>query len=663
MNTSFGGNQVGNFQSLDIAGSYPTGLLAGLGPLYNNSQELINAQLRYTASQVNITAAQDSQYMNTDISIQQTATISPISLNTQIAAINYKNAASHVNYANMNIANIANIAYANANAVTKVCEDASYSAYLTHEASQIVLNRISTAVIVWSLAKYTPDVNPIDYTTLSSISTSAGMVGQDAQDAITLAQTNAFQYLLKTQDILGNAITKATSVATNLTLVAAFNNLVKCVAKTIIDPLSEIAGKELLVTQYVPHVPLQNAINISNGALSSMNVFVSSIAMHNNLSTISTLTATAGTLANSLDAAARITDIKRDLTNAIMKHSIAITSTIRGGGAPISTPDYYTFTPERVSETTIGYLNYGPGGTASTYSTIVGENSLTSTVTLLPQSTIKFISAVDLEDITKKISLSADTSANNARAVSDALLAVQAAFIQTISPQPIITTVANASKNAIISIMSTVKKVTSNSSSWSAVNITRRANNTIVGDYESITEKYNDSIDAANDATEVVQLLIKALMSTTVTDINVTEQSLWLTNAAKGKAEEISKNAKDKAYILSRTAHNYITPAHIATQTYSAATLGASNVNKISRLARISDAPPVISPKPYSSYKADIRAKRLLPVRPTLNELVYRNRLQPLRLDSLRSIIDTKVKVAQEVQYIHDISAFSFRQQ
>ena len=86
-------------------------------------------------------------------------------------------------------------------------------------------------------------------------------------------------------------------------------------------------------------------------------------------------------------------------------------------------------------------------------------------------------------------------------------------------------------------------------------------------------------------------------------------------------------------------------------------------MNKISRLARISDAPPVISPKPYSSYKADIRAKRLLPVRPTLNELVYRNRLQPLRLDSLRSIIDTKVKVAQEVQYIHDISAFSFRQQ
>jgi len=663
MNTSFGGNQVGSIQSLDITGSYPTGLLAGLGPLYNSPQELINAQLRYTATQINITTGQDAQYMNNNISIEKTGTVSYNSLGSQLDTINYINAASEVNYANINISNAANLAYANANAVTKVCNDASYSAYLTHEASQIVLNRISTAVIVWSLAKYTPDVNPIDYTTLSSISTTVGIVGQDAQDAITLAQVNALQYLLKTQYILGNAITKASSVAANLTLVGAFNNLIKCIAKTLIDPLSEIAGKELLVTQYVPDIPLQNAINVTNRALSSMNVFVSSIAMRNNLSTISTLVASSGTLANTLDSAARITDIRYDLTDAIMKQSIAITSTIRGGGAPISIPDYYTFSPERVSETTIGYVDYGLGGTPSTYSTVVAENALTSTVTIVPQSTIKFISAVKLAEINKKISLSADVSATNARAVSNALIALQIAFIHTITPEPIIPIIANSSKHSIITMLSTVKTITSNSSSWLAVAITRRATNTLLGNYSSINEAYNTSIDSANDATDIVDLLITALVSTTVTDIDVAQRSLWLINAAKGKAEEVSEKAKHKAYILSRTAHTPVTPARIATQTYSAAVLGASNINMRSRISRNSDNPPEILPKAYSSYKADIRAKTFVPVRPTIDELVYRNRLQPLRLDSLRTILDTKVKVAEQVQYIRDMSAFSFRQQ
>jgi hypothetical protein len=45
MSTTFGGNQVGSRVSLDIAGSYPTGLMAALGRSYNDQQELINAQL------------------------------------------------------------------------------------------------------------------------------------------------------------------------------------------------------------------------------------------------------------------------------------------------------------------------------------------------------------------------------------------------------------------------------------------------------------------------------------------------------------------------------------------------------------------------------------------------------------------------------------------
>jgi len=87
------------------------------------------------------------------------------------------------------------------------------------------------------------------------------------------------------------------------------------------------------------------------------------------------------------------------------------------------------------------------------------------------------------------------------------------------------------------------------------------------------------------------------------------------------------------------------------------------NNNSLSRLDRNSRNVPVDPPAAYKSFNAEIRVKTFQPVRPTLDELVYKNRITPLRLDSLRTITATKIKVAQNVQQIKDNSAFSFRQQ
>jgi hypothetical protein len=623
MNTSFAGNGVGSMTYLDIAGSYPTGLMAALGPIYDDPQEKITSQLRFTAAQVDLNAAYDAGYAQTNLKIQETATVEANSLNAQLAATSYKNGANQVNYANQNLSNSANTAYTNAHAVYKICCDASYVAYLMHEASHIISQKAADAIVVTSLGISVPNINPIDITSLSSMSTMVGHVEKDAHDATILAQTNALQYLFKLQSILGSAIALSTTVTVNLTLVSAFHTLVKAVLKNISDPLSVIAGKELLVTQYVPSIPLNNAIQVTRIAITCVKDFIDALSA--NLTTtanIVTHVASSGTLATSFDNAARTKDNSMYLSGAVAKQHIQAASTLRAYGSPISFPNVLPNTPYLVS-----------------------------------------LSSVNIANSYKKVALEADISAVNARGVSNALLALKTAFSETVTPEPMISIVANASLKILNEMMSNVTKVTSNSSAYSAVAITRRASNTINGLLAKVTQDETVSLVASRDSQQLFLLIQKAFSSAVVTNLELSQKVLWIVNAAKGKAEEISDKAKENAFILSRTAHNLVTPQTIATQTAAANTMGALNNNYASRLDRASRNVPYSPPASYSSYKADIRAKTFKPIRPTLDELVYKNRLHPLRLDSIRSVDDMSIKMTKYVQHINDISAFSFRQQ
>lgn len=619
----FGENTIGGRMSLDVAGSYPTGIIAALGTIYNYPQDLINAQLRYTAAQVDINAQDGAAYSQTNLQLEKSATIAATNLVSQMAATNYKNASQQVNYANQNLSDAANTAYTNAYSVYKICKDASYLAYLTYEASQIVIDKAEAERIVASVAASKPGVNPIDITTLSTISTLASSYNKDAHDATILAQTNALQYLFKTQTILGSAIVKSTSVSVNLTVISALDILVKSVIQNMADPLNAIAGKETLVTQYVPSVPLNNAIQVANYAINMLKGCQSALSLNlTSNSDIITNTASALTLANSLDTIARGDDIKMYLADATAKHMIKTASTMKGLGSIISIPNEYPFDPYYVSK----------------------------------QSVNEAKSAT-------KVAKAADISAVNARTVSNALLFLKAVFASNLTPDSDISTAVSTSLKTLTELMAAVNKVTSNTSAYVGVAVSIRSSNTVNGLLSQITLKEAETTLAAVEAQSVLDMLRDALSKAVVTNLSLTQSVAWLINAAAGKAEEVAEKAKQRSLILSRTAHNLVSPQTIAIQTASANRAGALNNNSASRLDRNSRNAHVPPPAAYKSFNAGIRAQILPPVRPSLDELVNKNRLTPLRLDSLRTITATKIKVAQEVQNINDISAFSFRQQ
>lgn len=619
----FGENTIGGRVSLDITGSYPTGLMAALGSYYNDPQELIMAQLRYTAAQVDINAQQDAAYAKSNLQIEQQATVAATNLATQIAATNYKNASSGVNYANQNSSTLANTAYTNAFSVYKICEDASYLAYLTHKATQIVADRIASEIIVTSVGMSKPDVNTIDITTLSTVSTMVGSTVDDSNNAITLAQNNALQYLLRTQELLNNAIIRSRSVAVNLTVVSNFDILVKSVIKNMADPLNAIAGKETLVTQYVPSVPLNNAINVANYAINTIKGFIA--ASLSNLTTntdITTNIAASIALSNSLDTIARGNDSVLYLAEATAKQMIQSASTMKSLGSEISIPGDRPYDPYYVSK-----------------------------------------SSIDIANSARKIAAPADISASNSRVVSNALISLQTSFASNVTPEPMVIVSANNSLKLLNDMMAAVNKVTSNTSAYTGVAVSIRSSNTVNGLLSQITLKEAATSVAAEDAQVISEILVKARSQATVPNLDITLALLWRVNEAKGKAQEVSEKAKQASLILSRTAHNLVTPQTIAIQTASANSAGRMNNNNLSRLDRNSRNVPVDPPRAYKPFNAEIRAKTFQPIRPTLDELVLKNRLHPLRLDSLRTITATKIKVAQEVQHINDISAFSFRQQ
>jgi hypothetical protein len=241
---------------------------------------------------------------------------------------------------------------------------------------------------------------------------------------------------------------------------------------------------------------------------------------------------------------------------------------------------------------------------------------------------------------------------------------VQTAFKKTLIKESLTISALNNSISLIIDLLNVAITVKSNTSAHSAVAITRRASNTVIGMLNSIEEDERSSIEAAKDASDIVDLLIVAKRFVNVApDVDTTFTAKWAVNAATGKANDVAEKIKNKAFLLNKTAHTLVTPQRIAIQTAAANAAGALNANYASRLDRASrnvfqDPPPA-----YASFKAGIRAKNNIPSRPSLQELVLRNNLQPLRLDSLRTLSATDVKIAEEVQKIRDTSAYSYRQQ
>jgi hypothetical protein len=644
MNTSFAGNQVGSMVSLDIRNSYPIGNLAQLGPYYNYPQGYISNQINYTANQADIISQDGAAYAAKNIELEKSGTIPPSSANAVSAATVYINGANTVNFLNQNAADLANTEYVNAYAIEKSARDASYSAFLTTEASQIRLDRISSLSTLTQLANTPITINPLNIMFPSTISSMINTMEQTSQQAVTDASGNLQDYITNTQRLLNNTIIKSTSVTSNKILVAAFNTLVKSVAEAVSFPLLEIAGKETLVTQNIPSIILTIAIELVNQTRAFL------IALSAN--TLTTEISLANSYANLLDSIARSNNTnmyKQDKLQKDLK-KLALTTNLQSA--------YDTVTKE---------LTKSAANVAAVERLRIAVLTDASGYNLAEQSAIEGITkvAAAISPIeARSLSLNADTSADNARAVSNAIENLNTAYNNTITKDPIILITASESLSLIESIISIITTVTSNTSPRSAVAITRRASNIIQGILKAAKETEERSLESVADALSVLNLLNDAYTITpTITDIAKIQKKLWAMNTATARAKEVAEKLKHRAFLLNRTAHNLVTPEKLAVQTASSNDNAIINTNLVAKLNRASRNVYIDPPVAYNGFKAEIRANLPVPIRPPLDELVYLNRIQPLRLDSLRTISAVNIKVAQEVQKILDNSVFSYRQQ
>lgn len=638
MNTVSRINQQGSKATLNPSGDYSLGIISPLGPFYNDTQGSINSQIFYTATQADITSMQGSAYLPTNLALENTATLLPTTLESQIAAINYVNASTEVNYANQVISNNANNAYTNANAVLKACEDSAYMAFITHQAAEIIADRVSTATVVVSIANTDPDISRNDIASLKYYSTIAGNVDKSARKDTSQAHINAMNQQNKLISILNTAILRSRTVTTNLVLTAAFNTLVKNVIKNLSDPLLLLSGNEDLITQYrisslldisrinEIRLPLNNAIAVAAIAIASLNNFIAAIKA--NVLSSSDITASviaSQSLAATLDADAKEKNLKMEVKNEALRITYESISTSKTYDSAITAHEGDSYTARYVTDLT------------------------------------KIASAAKYSD---KLSMNATVSAANARVVSDSMVSLKQAFTETVTRESTILDVATTSLRTLTDVMAAVNKLTSCNSPHLAIDVSKRASNTVEGSLHRIIEGETTSLLAALDSKSILALLQKALITISLPNgITQTQNVVWAINKARAMAFEICEKTKKNAFILSRVAHTYVSPQRIATQTSAANNAGIASINTVSRLNRNSRNPPVDPPQPFNSFKANIRAKLFKPARPTLEELIYMNSPTPLRLDSIRTITETKVQVAKEAQRVKDISITSFRQQ
>jgi hypothetical protein len=644
MNTSFAGNQVGSIVSLDVAGSYPLGILSQLGPYYNYSQEQVNAQVVYTANQAEITSQKAAEYALQNLEIKKIGGSLPNSDEAVSVASVYINGAKSVNYRNENLVTLANTDYVNASAIEKLASDASYSAFLTLEASNIRIDRINSLEKVVQLGNTPITINPLNLIFPSTISTMIATTRQTSDDALDYATQNLQGYIINTQTLLSNTITESTSVTANKTLVASFNTLVRTIAEAVSFPLLEIAGKETLVTQNVPSIILTVAIRLVNKTQDFINALITN--------TITTEITSMESYANILDSIARS-------NNLIMYKQNKIKNILKDNDIQNKTQYTYTSVAQHVTASAanaeaierlrVAELTDASGYNVAVESAIVG---------------IAAVAAAISPEAAMALALNAGVSASNARAVSNAIINLNIAYTNAITKQPIILTTASESLATISSLLSVIITVMSNSSAHSAVAITRRASNTIQGILKKIRETERVSLESAANAKSVLTLLNLAYsIVPTYTDTIKIREKLWAINAASAKAKEVADKLKDKVILLNRTVNNPVTFQKLADQTASANTAGILSAHQTFRINNNSRNTNKKPPPVYNKFKADIRAKTITPIRPTLDELVYRNRIQPLRLDSLRTVCAVNIKVAQNVQQISDKSEFSYTQQ
>jgi len=520
------------------------------------------------------------------------------------------------------------------------------------------LDKVTSKTMIFQLGNSYPYINPLNPEFPSTISTMVVNMKQTYQTKVDDASGNIQEYFNNTQVLLNNAIVKSQSVTDNLRVLASLYSFGQAVAEALSFPLVQISGKEILVTQNIPSIILNDGINITNNALVFLDKLILNITdPSTNIISSSDLN-NSNTLANNLDVIARVRDnnlyFRETIQNNLKRASIVkrkFRQTVSIPNLPFNAYDVAVKNMEisalaaAARQMLEGSLIVANASTKQQADSAARQTILNATEAASKISTTE----------ARKFALNSDKSAQNARSVYNSMDQLYYHSSSNITKQPIIETTAKYIKAFIYEIMETVDKVTSNTSAHSGVAISRVASNTILGNIKVISEKLEVAMNNLSDANSVLDLLKEAYNKARI------EDKKWASNAASARATEVVEILRKKVYELNRNARKLLTPEKIAVMTSSANYNGSLNSNYISNLDRTSRNVYPSPPPAYNGFKADIRAKTFIPVGPPMGELLYKNTIQPLRLDSLRTINDVIVKVTQEVQEVKDKSAFSFK--
>jgi hypothetical protein len=590
----------------------------------------------------------------------------------------YIYAAKQVNYANKQTQIPTNSHYTNAKRIHLLSRDAAHSALLTRHGRDKLYEVIDNKIYISTVGtRALDDVDPTDSTRIANISSFVGSRNSVAVSRIMDASQNLQTHIQNTKESLQSAYDETAMIYVNYKIEEQINGVLVKTIKSLSNSLNVIINSRIAITSYKDsygilqirgtpptlvsqyressyadssgiihttgtptatlsqysdssntlHLPLDNAMYLAKLSLMYLNQLNSeisqSLATTDASSTIQSLGISNYTTRQ--QAFAREKEVNYYLSTAVLRLSLDNIEKLRIAGAKIYEPPVLPNTPLRISD-------------------------------LLVKST----------ELANVIATDATLSGGDSRAIELAITDLQKSFYDSsgIDLDSLTRGRLEEGRRILTTVLNEVDKVVANSSAATAIKLTYNTYNTVFGILKKVEEAQLESMRVADDILNILYILeravIKANLLTVNSDISDINKLLWDSNAAKGECEKLEYSEKQRFEEFTRNANMLVTPERIMSQTESANMFGTQNLINAARVARLSASVPLRPPEAYSGFKAEIRATQTPAIRPSLENLISRHSIKQLKQDSLRTVAQTQVKIAEDAQFTRDISRQSF---
>jgi len=566
----------------------------------------------------------------------------------------YIYAAKQVNDANKQTQLYSNSHYTNVKYIHLLSRDAAHSALLMRQAKEKLYEVIDNKIYISTIGSHAiDDVDPSDSTRIAQLSTLVGSRNSIATSRLMDASQNLQTHIQNTKESLQTTYDETIRIYVNYKINEQINDVLVKTVKFISDTLDVIVKSRIsiisyrdssgilqiigrpttLVSQYrdssnTLHLPIDNAIYVANLSLMYLNQLYSeisqSLATTDASSTLQTLGLSNYTIAK--QALAREKEINYYLSTAVLWLSVDNLEKLRIAGAKIYEPPVLPNTPIRISDLLVTSTELAR--IIATDERLTGRDSRAIELSIrYLQTSLYDSSGIPLDSFTRER--------------------------------------LQESRRILTTVLTEVDKVIKNSSPATAIKLTYNTYNTVFGILKKAEETQVESMRVADDILNIIYILERAVNKvnslTNNSDISDINKVLWEANIAKGQCEKLEYSEKLRFEEFTRNANLLVTPQRIMSQTQSANMFGTQNLVDAARVARLSASVPVRPPEAYSGFKASIRATQTPVIRPSLEDLISRHSIKQLRQDSLRTVLETQVKIAEDVQFTRDISMQSFR--